>query len=230
MVDLETHSVVDVLPDRSASSVAKWLRQHSGVEVVCRDRHGLYAEGARQGAPQARQVADRFHLIDNLRERLEQQMSGPHASLRSAGASPTAGETPEPDEAVAQHRRHALLEQFNRVKNLLPLGEHSLCDRESHGVEPQARRQMDTAGAIARSQQDGAHDRKSKAYHAHLSRRWTEAVTQIRWLLDEVRRLGYMGCRSRLAEYISPWRTGSTAARASAGGSPTLPVDPTTGT
>ena len=63
MVDLERREVVDVLPDRTAKATGEWLARHPGIEVVRRDRCGLYAEGARQGAPQARQVADRFHLL-----------------------------------------------------------------------------------------------------------------------------------------------------------------------
>jgi transposase len=65
MVDLERRSVVDVLADRSSSSVAAWLSTRPSIEIISRDRHGLYAEGARIGAPQARQVADRFHLVQN---------------------------------------------------------------------------------------------------------------------------------------------------------------------
>src|ERR1700756_2059057 len=62
MVDLERREVLDVLPDRSAAATGRWLGQHPGIEIVSRDRCGLYAEGARQGAPRAQQVADRFHL------------------------------------------------------------------------------------------------------------------------------------------------------------------------
>ena len=75
MVDLERREVVDVLPGRSSEETANWLRQHPNVEVVSRDRCGLYAQGIRQGAPEARQVADRFHLLQNLRERIEHQLS-----------------------------------------------------------------------------------------------------------------------------------------------------------
>jgi transposase len=74
-VDLERREVVDVLPDRSAAGTTQWLRQHPEVEIISRDRCGLYAQGAREGAPQARQVADRFHLLQNLRQAIEAQLS-----------------------------------------------------------------------------------------------------------------------------------------------------------
>ena len=60
--------MVDVLPDRSADGLAKWLVSHPGVKVVSRDRSSEYAEGAKRGAPTATQVADRFHLLQNLGE------------------------------------------------------------------------------------------------------------------------------------------------------------------
>jgi hypothetical protein len=63
MVDLERHSVVDVLEDRSVESARFWLQERPTIEVVSRDRCGLYSQAAREGAPQARQVADRFHLV-----------------------------------------------------------------------------------------------------------------------------------------------------------------------
>jgi len=66
LVDLERHKVVGLLPDRSAESLAQWLKNEPSVEVVARDRAGLYAEGATKGAPDAVQVADRFHLLCNL--------------------------------------------------------------------------------------------------------------------------------------------------------------------
>jgi hypothetical protein len=75
MVDLERREVLDVLADRSADGTAAWLARRPGVEVVSRDRCGLYAQAAMRGAPQARQVADRFHLIQNLRQSIQQQLS-----------------------------------------------------------------------------------------------------------------------------------------------------------
>ncbi len=92
--DLERHQVVDLLPDRSAQTLAEWLVNHPGVAVVSRDRAGAYADGVRRGAPHAVQVADRFHLVKNATDVLEQVLIRHHRFLRLAARDqiPTANE------------------------------------------------------------------------------------------------------------------------------------------
>jgi hypothetical protein len=83
LVDLEAHRVVDVLPDRSASTVSQWLQRHRGVQVITRDRSIEYARAAQAGAPKAQQVADRWHLLLNGRHMVERWLTGAHARLRA---------------------------------------------------------------------------------------------------------------------------------------------------
>jgi DNA-binding NarL/FixJ family response regulator len=100
IVDLERSDVVDLLPDREADTVAAWLKEHPGIEVVSRDRSATYAEAATEGASQAVQVADRWHLLKNLREAVEQVLqrhsTAINAALKALEAPPGPGMDREP--------------------------------------------------------------------------------------------------------------------------------------
>jgi transposase len=152
VIDLERGRVIDLLPGRDGQALKDWLRAHPGVEVITRDRWAAFAQAASEAAPQARQVADRWHLLKNLREAVE-QLLGRHATpireaLRAESAAsppeltPTQAAEPAPTEAsvetltasttaltpkqqARQARRQERTRQYEQVKELRAQG-HSL--------------------------------------------------------------------------------------------------------
>jgi transposase len=97
LCDLERRRVIDLLPDRRADTLAAWLAMHPSVSVVVRDRAGAYADGARQGAPAAMQVADRWHLLRNSSDALQRVLDQHSRELRAAAQAATPPpQTPTP--------------------------------------------------------------------------------------------------------------------------------------
>ncbi|WP_157851682.1 transposase [Streptomyces monomycini] len=100
LVDCETRRPVGLLPDREASSLAEWLAKRPGIEVVCRDRAPFFAEGASAGAPQAIQVADRWHLWHNLSEAAERALVRHRQCLRVLTPEPVEEGSGEPESSA----------------------------------------------------------------------------------------------------------------------------------
>lgn len=130
LVDLDGRRVVDLLPNRETSTLAGWLLEHPEVELITRDRASAYSEGASRGAPQAQQVADRWHLLKNLRETLERYLGRVHhvfVRLVQTGDPPAgsvaAEPAPEPAPPCAQQApTPRQVARFAAIRTLLDQG------------------------------------------------------------------------------------------------------------
>jgi transposase len=118
LVDLERHRVIDLLADREAASLSEWLKAHPGVEVVSRDRSPTYAAAINEGAPSAVQVADRFHLLMNVREALEKVMIRQNRLLRSHSLAAPATTAPAQENDAFAGCRLRLQPHLQRPKRV----------------------------------------------------------------------------------------------------------------
>lgn len=134
LVDMQSHQTIDLLPDRKKETAAAWMRAHPEIDLVSRDRGGDYAAGAREGAPQATQVADRFHVLKNLGEALEGVLArhlAAHRTRLTEESRATPLETAQPRQppkgspkaaARSQAKREERLAQYQQVVTLRKLG------------------------------------------------------------------------------------------------------------
>jgi hypothetical protein len=231
MVDLERRKVADLLPERSAEQVAEWLQQHASIEIVSRDRFGLYARGAQKGAPQAHQLADRFHLLMNLKEAVEHELSrhrrqlvcgGPAASsppnTEPQSSSPTASgscnaERAKHERLVVSERRANVQELFELVHSLRRSGRTVSAIVKSTGI---GRKRVDKWIRLSELPERNKMEprRDSPAFFRDfLARKWASGCHRLKTLQAELRPLGYTGCLSGLAKFVSPWRRREQAPR-----------------
>jgi transposase len=121
LIDLERGRVLGILPGRDGEARKAWLRDHPGVEVITRNRAAAYARAAAQGAPQAKQVADRWHLLKNRREAVEQVLGRLSAAVREA-----VREGPPASSAAARRRRRTAEARQPALRRPGPLSGHQL--------------------------------------------------------------------------------------------------------
>jgi transposase len=207
LCDLERGKVVDLLPDRSTESTAQWLRTHPGAEIVSRDRASLYAQAATAAAPQAVQVADRWHLLHNLSEALIGALV-PHHRLLVEAAQASASKTEAPVtlpvlQAVVtkpasryhkkqEHNRERRLATYQAVMEQISKGvtQHDAAKSCGLGIRT-IRRWIRARGFPERK----VGERKSTvdAYSEYLEQRWNEGCHNATQLWHELSARGFSG-------------------------------------
>jgi transposase len=236
LVDLDRHRPVALLPDREADTLATWLRAHPGVAVIARDRGGAYAKGARNGAPAALQVADRFHLLQNLAETLELVLTAHSHDLRAVEQSRREAMLAErgimaisPSEPqtkarlLAAERRERRLAQHDQVWALYRRG------WSGEKIGPHLGIGRTTVYRFLRSEAFPERKGRGDAGHSLLDP-WQHVILAL-WdgdrrnspaVFSELQRQGYRGSYSTLARYLRRLQLARGHA-ASNGGSPAQP-------
>ena len=212
LIDIETGAPLDLIEGRDAQPLADWLAAHPGVEVICRDRSGSYADGARTGAPDAVQVADRFHLWQNLAKAVEKCVAAHRACL--AGPAPPAaarrarpagtGSRRQPDPAgkyAERTRRHHAWSTQLRAEGR---GLREIARHLGWGLHTVQR--LDRAATwqeLADGRWKGPRPSKLDPFKPYLDQHADGARGSIRRLFLEIKALGYDGSYPVVRDYLS---------------------------
>lgn len=205
LVDRDQHCPIALLPDRSAETLETWLKEHPGIEILSRDRAKTYKRGMSNGAPNAIQVADRFHLLQNLEEALEKDFKGKSHILKSverAYLKAISGEPAHPPEVKeAQHPRrlqrmqkraerlknyeqtHTLRNQGYRVKDIahhLGIGERTVYTYLSHPTFPEWQ------PTVHRRRRGSQLD----TYKPYLNQQWEQGRHSSKTLFEDIQQQG----------------------------------------
>ena len=194
LLDMDSHRVIDILPDREAGTFAGWLRAHPGVQLICRDRAGGYALGAREGAPGAQQVADRWHMRDDLGDYVKKTVAAHHGCIKDHYAAleqAAADQAPDPQQtagqataAHAENRARVVRarQRYEQVQKLKAEGKRiAAITRELRLAPGTARRYFhaESAEELVAASLAGWPSMLDD-YKPHLHQRWNEGCTNIR--------------------------------------------------
>ena len=216
LVDLDTHRPIALLPDRTAETLATWLQKHPGIELLSRDRSKTYKRGMNEGAPAAIQVADRFHLLQNLEETLEKAFQGKTQAIKSVEVARLQAadiHLPDPPKLKTSReqrraaKRDQRLENYNQVHALrkeghttkdiahhLGMGQRTVYTYLSHERFPEWQ---------PSSRQYGS---RLDPYKPYLIDQWQQGQRHAKRLYEEIQQHGFTGSYAMVARYLKPWR------------------------
>jgi transposase len=224
LCDLERHRPVDLLPERSAEGLSNWLTAHPGVHVISRDRGSYYMEGATSGAPQATQVADRFHLLCNLREALVRALERYRQEMQKAARAAVVCQPLSPKFApeaspvlsvpVAPSTRPHLAKEASRSRRLERYKEVVRLHQEGVSTRGIASRMKMHWGTVQRFLHAGQfperamrkYVRRTDRFVDYLRQRWEEGCHNAAQLAKELTEHGFNGSYYAVRRRVAAWR------------------------
>jgi len=216
LINLETRDPVDLLPDRESKTVSEWLKAHPGVEIVARDRSPLYAEGITLGAPEAEQVADRWHLLKNVVDVLKEFLNTHHPEFSRArqaiinrqsssidSVNLPADNPPSDRRTKAKEQtRQKRLELFNAVQALKNDGctQNEIIRRL--GISKAYARRLIHAETFPERSPFPPRRTSVDIYAEYLHRRWAEGCQNASELWREIKEQGFQGAMGAVTRYV----------------------------
>ena len=223
LIDLERRQPVALLPDREAETLGEWLRAHPQVAVVTRDRSKAYERGIRHGAPAAIQVADRFHLLQNLAEALEQVFSKHSTALKAVNDAmrqvPVSQQdglpvapvplppSPTMVQAKAARRRARRVALYEQIWTLRRQGASGQAIARQLGIgRCTVFRYLRVSGFPERKARSDRGRSVLTPYKAYLLQRWNDGCHEALRLFEELKSHGYSGSYVTVARYAQRLR------------------------
>jgi len=215
LVDLVRHRVIDLLPDRRAETAKVWMQAHPEIDVVSRDRGGDYASAASQGAPQAAQSADRFHLVKNLTEAVEKALVHCRAELQRGTQRAEPADQPIGEELACSlvtsdgqpYSAHQA-ERYERYQQVVALRQQGMKTKEIAkriGLGVRTIQRWLSEGTYVETNYHHRHRSRFDAYEAYVKQRWDEGCHNIiQQLWREIKAQGYPHSDRALRAHLEP--------------------------
>jgi len=225
LVDLERRKIIDVLADRESATVEAWLHEHPEVELVVRDRGKDFTKAATIGAPQAQQVVDRFHVVKNLSEVLQEILGHCRAEIRQGEAPMPQLETAaaertraRPSVATWQQRTPAHVKKAHqarqasrddRYRQMTTLRAQGLTQREvarRMGMSERAVRTWLKRGAAPTNERQFRRRSVFDPYAAYVLQRWQDGMHEAKHLYEEIQAQGFSGTIRIVQRFVQALR------------------------
>lgn len=221
LVDLEEHRLIELLPDREAETLARWLKENPGVEIISRDRSEGYAVGGRQGAPEAVHVADRWHLLSNWREATErvfdrhrgqvkwvilpkpEPVDKPAATVLPAKSVNRRRRSLEEKRIRAQAERQA---RYDAIRERYAKGEYLKSIAIDLGITYRTARKYALSEECPTRKPMPKRTRMLEPYEPYLKARWAEGCKNGKQLYREIVAHGFPGSRTPVAAFVAQLR------------------------